>query len=277
MRSHPSPPSGLPFRLRSFLHRLIRAATLPFAVLAVLSVPAVGSAGAEPVTLHAYVGAGLRGPVEVLIGRFEAATGNHVVAEYGGSGQILARLLETRRGDLFIPGSTVFTDKLAAQGALASSRTLVVHGPVLAVAPSLAGTVTRFTDLARPGLRVGLGDPKAMALGRTAEEILDASGKGDAIRGNVVTRAATVKQLTLYLLDGQVDAAIIGAADASMNVGRLSVVPIPAEWYVPELVPAAVTSFAEAPEVAERFVDLLASPEGLAVFARHGFPAAPAK
>ena len=52
------------------------------------------------------------------------------------------------------------------------------------------------------GVIVGMGDPKAMALGRTAEDILKASGLGEPIRKNTVVRAATVKQLVLYLLKG---------------------------------------------------------------------------
>ena len=56
-----------------------------------------------------------------------------------------------------------------------------------------------FADLGKPGIRVGLGDPKAMALGRTAEDILDHSGLKQAIQKNTVVRAATVKQLMLLL------------------------------------------------------------------------------
>ena len=43
----------------------------------------------------------------------------------------------------------------------------------------MADTIKTFSDLAKPGVRVGLGDPKAMALGRTAEDILKNSGLKD--------------------------------------------------------------------------------------------------
>ena len=79
---------------------------------------------------------------------------------------------------------------------------MVLHTPVVAVNRSSADKVKEFSDLAKPGLRVGLGDPKAMALGRTAEDILKNSKLKDAILKNVVVRAATVKQLTLYVVKG---------------------------------------------------------------------------
>lgn len=250
---------------------LRRFAVALLAVAAAALVPAAVRAG----ELYAYVGAGLRGPVDALIQDFTAETGVTVQAEYGGSGQLLTRFKETGRGDVFIPGSTFFTDKLAADGATAYVRTLVVHGPVLAVNPARAATVTGFADLAKPGVRVGLGDPQAMALGRTAEQILDKSGMGDVIRANVTARGATVKQLALYVLDGQVDAAIIGASDAAQNPGKLVILPIPAEWFQPEYAPAAALTTSIAPDDARRFVDYLASAKGLAVFQRFGFPPAP--
>ncbi len=225
--------------------------------------------------LHAYVGAGLRPPVDALIAAFQADTGIAVHAEYGGSGQLLARLEETRTGDLFIPGTSFYTDKLKDKGAIADLRLLVVHGPVLAVTPAKADAIQSVADLAKPGVRLGLGDPQAMALGRTAEDILDKSGQGEAIRKNITVRAATVKQLALYLLDGNIDAAIIGAADVAQNPGKLAVRAIPADWYQAEYAPVAVLTTSAAPEAARRFAAYLASDAGLAVFQRFGFPPAP--
>lgn len=240
--------------------------------LVLLAATAAASAAQE---LHAYVGAGLRPPVDALIEAFKEKTGIAIRAEYGGSGQLLARFEETGKGDLFIPGSTLYTDKLAAKGAVGTVIPLVLHGPVVAVAPGKADVIRSFADLAKPGVRVGLGDPQAMALGRTAEQILDKSGIGDAVRANTVVRAATVKQLALYVLDGNVDAAIIGAAELAQNPGKMTAIAIPTGWYEAEFAPVAVLKTAARPEEAHRFAEFLASADGLAVFQRYGFPPAP--
>jgi molybdate transport system substrate-binding protein len=246
-----------------------------FRAVAVCAVFLSFAAPARAGELYAYVGAGLRPPVEALIAAFQTETGVSVRAEYGGSGQLLARWEESRRGDLFILGSAFFTDKPAASGEVEYLQILAVHGPVLAVHPGKADKIAGFADLAQPGVRVGLGDPQAMALGRTAEQILDRSGIGDAVRKNVVARAATVKQLTLYVSDGAVDAAIIGAADAAQNPGGLKFIPLPTAWFDAEYVPAAVLKTATDPASARRFVDFLASEKGLQTFERFGFPRAP--
>lgn len=249
-------------------------ARLTFVALALLAL-AFQAGGALAQELHAYVGAGLRPPVDALIEAFRKETGIAVRAEYGGSGQLLARFEETGKGDLFIPGTSFYTDKLAEKGALDRVTLLVVHGPVLAVAKDKAGAITSVADLAKPGVRLGLGDPQAMALGRTAEQILDASGQGEAIRRNVTVRAATVKQLALYVMDGNVDAAIIGAAEAAQNPDRFAVVAIPTAWFQAEYAPVAVLKTSAQPEAARRFADFLASDAGLAVFKGFGFPPAP--
>ncbi len=221
--------------------------------------------------LLVYAGAGLRPVIDKLAKLYEQQSGNRVLLEYGGSGQILTRYLASQRGDLFIPGSALYVDKLKAQDKVLESTDLVTHTPVLGISRSSQASIEQFSDLARPGVRVGLGDPKAMALGRTAEQILDASGIGDEIRANTRVRAGTVKQLALYLLRGEVDAAIIGRTDAVLNADKVRMLEIPAQWYTPEIVPVALLSTATAPEQARAFATLLASEVGLAAFTDAGF------
>ncbi|MCF1503702.1 molybdate ABC transporter substrate-binding protein [Afifella sp. H1R] len=244
---------------------------LPGAALVLVLVLALVAPRAMADELHVYAGAGLRQPVSAIADLFKAETGTDVVIEFGGSGQIMARYAEAGEGDVFVPGSTFYSDKLAEKGLVRSTRLLVEHGPVLAVTKAKAGEITTFADLAKPGVRLGLGDPEAMALGRTAEDILKASGMAKQILPNVAVRAATVKQLALYVFDGDVDAAIIAASDAAMNPDKVAIVAIPKEWYTAEIVPVVVLTTAKEPEAAEAFAEKLASDEGRAVWERFGF------
>ena len=226
---------------------------------------------ASAADLHAYVGAGLRQPVTAIVEAFEKETGNTVELEFGGSGQILARFKEAGSGDLFIPGSVFYADKLAKEGAVASQALVVKHSPVLAVTKAKAGEIRSFEDLAKPGVKIGIGDPKAMALGRTAEDILKASGLADRIAPNITVRAATVKQLELYVFDGDVDAAIVSASGVAMNKDKVSVIPIPDGWYQAELVPVVVLKTSKDREAAEALAKRLASAQGLETWKRFGF------
>ncbi|WP_221792944.1 molybdate ABC transporter substrate-binding protein [Oceanobacter mangrovi] len=234
----------------------------------------IASSASLAAELKIYAGAGLRPAIEKLASQYQQQTGDTLLVEYGGSGQILARYQASGQGDVFIPGSMMYFSKLGTE--VDHILPLVSHTPVLGVYKDKANDIRRFEDLTKPGIRVGLGDPQAMALGRTAETILDASGVGAAVRANTIMRAATVKQLAMYLKQGDVDAAIIGRTDAVLNADTIRMIELPASWYQPEVVAAGVLAASKDQAAATRFVDWLSRPDSLAVFTSLGFLAAPA-
>lgn len=236
-------------------------------LLAVL--PLHTSAGAEELTLLA--GAGLRQPVDVLTARFEQETGHRILTSYDGSGRLLARIEASGRGDLYMPGALFFLDRLERAGRIRSVRPLVAHTAVVGVALHAADRIRAFEDLAKPGLRLALGDPKAMAFGRTARTMMRRAGLEAEILENVAVYGGTVKQLALYVARGDVDASIIGRADAFQFRDRIRMVPIPEAYFEPETIAVAVLNTTRHPETAERFCAFLASDEARAVFRRFGF------
>lgn len=222
-------------------------------------------------TLFVYSGAGLRPAVEPLAERFEAETGHQVVLEYGGTGQILARFQTSGRGDVFLAGTRFFSDRLLAEGQLAGVTPLGVHSAAIGVATAQAETIQGVGDLARPGLRLALGDPQAMAMGRTADQIMDRCGDGQAIRANTVVRTTTLQQLALYVAEGNVDAAILSVSAALPHGVRIEIVDIPRDCYDAEEVTGGVLSTSAHPDLAADFVAFLASDEGRAAFDAVGF------
>jgi molybdate transport system substrate-binding protein len=223
-----------------------------------------------------YCGAGLRQPVDELLETYRQQTGVSVAVEFGGSGQLLARFKATGKGDLFLSGSHFYVEQLKENNQVIFSKQVVLHTPVVAVNKKMGNKIKTFGDLAVPGIRVGLGDPKAMALGRTAEDILSHSGLKEAILKNTITRAATVKQLTLYTARGDVDAAIIARADAFQNQESLTYFEIDSTWYTPENVTVAALKTASNPAGARKLAEYFGSPYAVEVFGKYGFLPAPA-
>ncbi len=221
--------------------------------------------------LHFFAGAGLRQPVDRLVEDFQKKTGHRVVVDYDGSGRLLARIMASGQGDLFMPGSLFYIEKLKAQNKIHSWRPVVAHTPVIAVNKSRSKEITKFEDLAKPGVRLALGDPKAMALGQTALKMLERSGLKDKILPNVVVYGATVKQLALYVAEGNVDASIVGRTDAFQFRDRVNMISIPEEYFEDETVVVAVLTTAADLKAATALQDFLASPEGIRVFESFGF------
>lgn len=224
--------------------------------------------------LRLSAGAGLRQPLDLVIDEFQKKTGHRVLVDYDGSGRLLTKIELTGQGDLFMPGEGFYLDKLRP-GAVHSRRTIVLRAPVIAVSRKYAGAITALADLARPGVRVGLGDPQAMALGKTAETILERSGLKAAVLKNTVVFAATVKQLALYASEGTVDAAIVGRPDALQFAKTVDSIAIPRELYEPDTIAVAVLTSTVDLQAACALRDFLVEPSSRKVFMRFGFDEAP--
>jgi len=221
--------------------------------------------------LHLYAGAGLRQPVDQLIEMFQQRTGHCVMVDYDGSGRLLARIRVSGQGDLFMPGSLFFIQKLEQQGRIHSLRPIVAHTPVIALNQNTKAKIRSLENLARPGVRVALGDPKAMALGKTAAVILKRSGLAEAVQSNVSVYGATVKQLALYVAEGMVDASIIGRADAFQFRDRIKMISIPEALYDPETIAIAVLDSSTDLKAACALRNYLSAPASRKVFERFGF------
>ena len=156
-------------------------------------------------------------------------------------------------------------------GRIDSSKNLVAHTAVVGVNVHKANLIRSFDDLARPGLRLALGDPKAMAFGRMARKILSRSPLKEAILKNVVVYGETVKQLAMYVSQGDVDASIIGRADAFQFRDRIRMIPIHPAYFQPETVAIAVLKDSKHRKAASRFLDFMTSKQGIAVFEHFGF------
>ncbi len=221
--------------------------------------------------LHVFCGAGLRQPVDRLAKVFEGQTGHKVYIDYGGSGQLLARIEATGKGDVYIPGALFYIQKLKKAGNIQTYRRIVQHTPVVGVNAGQADRIKTFADMANPGVRLAMGDPKAMAFGRTAMTICERSGIKAALLKNVVVYGATVKQLAMYVSQGTVDAAIIGRTDAFQNQKTITMVPIPQDYFQAEEIAAAVLSSAADAKLAGQLTDFISSDAAVAVFEQFGF------
>lgn len=238
--------------------------------LIVLSSLLTAAFAAQAADLYLYAGAGLKDPVEKIVKQFEKETGNNVTIEYGGSGQLLARYNTVKTGDLYLPGSSDYVEKLEKTGDVKASAPLVLHIPVMAIRKEKSAGIDSFKALAESNLRLGIGDSKAMALGKGAEKMLELSGYQAQLNDKIVVKAATVKQLMLYLLNGDVDAAVVGRSGAWKVRDKVDLLPNPADT-PKEKVTIALLASTKHPKEAKQLLDLFNSEQGVKYFVDEGF------
>ncbi len=228
-------------------------------------------------TIVVCCGAGLMKPMNELIKNFENETGAKVVVHYGGSAEIYS-ILATTGCDVFIPGAYYYVRMAMDKGYIVNDtvRNVTLHIPVIVVPKGNPKNIHSLEGLARPNVRVALGDPKACAIGRVSKKILEKNGLWKKVSKNVVVYAPTVNQLLIYTTTGQADAATIweDMATWAQAKNRIEMVRIHAKQNVIKTIPTAVTVYARKDgnfEVAKAFNDYISSREGLRIWEKWGF------
>ena len=116
--------------------------------------------------LRVLCGSSMAAPVQELAKQFTAARRAQIEFDLGGSETLLPKILAGARADLFVCHDP-FEEKLKAAGRW--TRTVVVGylAPVVAVRPGNPKNIRTLADLARPDLKIGIGDPRYSSLRRT--------------------------------------------------------------------------------------------------------------
>ena len=225
--------------------------------------------------LIVYSGAGLIKPMEELKGAFEKLHGIQADIHYGSSGEIFSQVAAGQPCDVLIPGAEKYTEDALKNGWVIEEtiRKVVLHLPVIAVPKGNPAQIEGLEDLARPGVRVSIGDPKAPAIGRVAKQILVKNELWEKVSPNITVYAPTVNQLLIYIALSQVDAAIIweDLVTWAEGKGKLEVVKIPAEMNIIKTIPTAVCTKAPNKDMAMKFNDYISSAAGIQVFQKWGF------
>ncbi len=228
----------------------------------------------EPHSLLVYCGAGMRKPMDELGSLFFEEYGISVNYNYAGSNTLLSQMELTQKGDVYMPGATYYFDIAKEKGITDYEQRVAYHVPVIAVPEGNPAGITSLADLAEPGVTVILGDPKAAAIGKLGNKILEENGIYDTVANNTIARGATVNELVVYTSMKQADASIIWE-DLVVNSEKMEIVEIPREQNIVKIIPIGTLTFSEKKGTATKFVDFVASPEGKAIFEKHGFTAYP--
>ena len=238
-----------------------------------------GCRGAEPRSITAFCGSASKPAMEEAAAAFEEETGIRVYLNFSGSGTMLSQMKISRSGDLYIPGSPDYMAMAEADGVIApdSINIIAYLVPAVLVPEDNPESIYGLSDLARPGIEVGIGNPEAVCVGLYAVEILEFNDLLEEIRSNIVTHAEScAKTASLVALDS-VDA-IIGWRVFSVWHDTVDTVYLEPEQ-IPRLsyVPAAVSTYAQDRDSAGRFIDFLVSPRGQEIFKKHGYLATEAE
>jgi len=217
----------------------------------------------ERVNLHLYCGAGIRPFMDAAIEQFQQQHSDiRVVASYAGSGCLLSQLTFARRGDLYMPGEDFYLNQAKDRGFITSDKLVGYFEPVLIVQKGNPKGVKGINDLARPGLKVGVGEPEAAAVGRAAADILQKANLTEQVKPNIALTAGNVPELGNAVQLKSLDVAIVWNVTAAQVAEKCDRIDLPEELYEPSAIPMGVLKFSEHAAQALQFVEFCAGAEG---------------
>lgn len=265
IRGGPNPQTARTFL--DFLGRPEVQQVFPRWFLEGLEEPEVGFAGQS---LFVHAGAALRKPMDEIARLFKEKYGVQVRFNYTGSACLLAQIMMTQRGDLYLPGEEFYMEQAKDRGYLKEAQIVAYFVPVILVQKGNPKHLRSLADLARPGLRLALGDPKTCAVGKVADQILEKNGLKKAVSPNIKTYTITAPELGNAIKLGAVDATINWDAVAAWCGEDVTVVPIPPEQNVTSACPLGVLKWSQQPELARKFLEFVTT-EGRRIFEKHHY------
>lgn len=231
------------------------------------------SSGHSQDSILVFSGAGLKAPMQEIGQEFTRKFSIEVQYTYGGSGMLISQMNLTKKGDVFIPGSTVEFSTAQSQGLVDTSHLIAYHVPVIAVQKGNPMNISTIQDFIKPGLKIALGDANATAIGKAGTKMFRKYNITEAVEKNVITRTPTINELTVIMNLGQADAALLTLDQ--INPVNMEAISIPTSDNAVLIVPIGMTTFTKNPENAQKFADFVASETGKAIFEKHGFPSYP--
>ena len=193
------------------------------------------------------------------------------VISFAASSALARQVAAGAPADLFVSADEEWMDDLQKRGLLMPGtradllgNTLVIIGPA---GQQLARPYDEFRAIG--GTRVAIADPDSVPAGRYARAALQAIGRWDAVRPNIV-RAEMVRAALLLVARGAAPRGIVYATDARASRKVQIVATFGAASHPPIRYPIARLKTSTSPD-AEGFRRFLLSPEGKAIFKRYGF------
>lgn len=171
-------------------------------------------------------GGTMRAPLEAVIARYATVSGDRVLATYGDSGEIMAQIQNTGKGDVFVVHDPFM--EWARQRRLVTEGAVVGYlDNVIVVPKGNPRGIRGVTDLAQPGLRLGVGDRRYSTSGVMVKQMLERVQNGAAIASNIVAEARSHGQRCTDVSMGTLDAAIVWSAAAKTQADKLEAIPMP--------------------------------------------------
>ncbi len=197
-----------------------------------------------------------------------------VIFNWGASGALQQQIERGAPVDVYVSAASKQMDELEAKGLLLTEtrRTLAANLVVLITASVSQSGLSSFKDLAKPEIKlIAIGNPRIVPAGDYVQKVLVSLGLWDVLQPKLIL-TGNVRQALTYVVQGEVDAALVYATEVqSAGTAVRVVAAAPEGSYPPVLYPIAVIKSSPQSAQSRAFVDLVLSEAGQRILRTYGF------
>lgn len=233
-----------------------------------------------PQTLYVHGAASTQVALNEALDLYKKTHPINIAANYGSSAALAQQISQDSPADLYLSASLEWVSLLEQENRIAKRVDLLGNRLVLIVPSDSKLELTKLEDLKSADVaHLALADPDSVPAGKYAKQALEKGGVWNDVEANIV-RGSDVRQALAFVEQGEAEAGIVYATDASASTKVSVVFEIPASLSEPIVYPLAIIKPTESdtkpagPDNTtedEALFDFLCSPEAAVVFVKHGF------
>jgi molybdate transport system substrate-binding protein len=194
---------------------------------------------------------------------------------FKGSGYFLADISRSREGDLYMPGEEFYLLQAAERGFIDGydpERDIAAYFVTVIITPrGNPKQITKIEDFAKPGVRVGLGNPRSCAIGIEHEKVFQRAGILEGVRRNAAFSAKCIPELGNAAQHNLIDAAIVWASSAVLYLRDCEIIPLEPNYRAVIRLPVGVLTFSKYPKEAQLLKKFILSDTGRLTFLSHAY------
>ncbi len=221
--------------------------------------------------LHVFSAGAVAPPIKKCAKEFQQKFGTEFNFTVNKAEILIEEIERTKEGDLLTCGSEYILDHAQLKGLVLKEtrRSLGSRISAILVQKGNPSRIKSISDLAKEGVRVGVS--VSGCLTGVWDDLATKAKLTEQIRNNTVAYADGCGELMSFINKKKVDAILGWDAFKNLNVDTMERVDLPSDLQVHRSTAIGVISFSKNRQLAEKFIDFLASEEGKKIYEEYGW------
>lgn len=235
----------------------------------------------------------MRPAMEEIVKNYETRSGRKILIDYSGSGELIVKIKQTRKGDLFVAHDP-FHIQTIKEGIGSGGWSVASVKPVIVVQKGNPKNIRSLKDLGAQGIKLVLTHSVYSTMGWLYPRLADKAGISNELFANKVSETKGGGEAANAVAMKTADAAIVWDAVAALRSEKIDIIPIDKEYELISGIDAMTSAtfgkmdmghikvtitllkYSKDAKAATDFANFVAGPEAAKIWDKHGFgPAFP--